>query len=129
MKYLNYRQLPVFKESHEFVKSVYHTISKFPNFERYGLANQLRRAGVSIPSNIVEGMNRRGTKELMQFLYQAKASLSECDYQIYLSHELGYINREDYLIFCQKIESILIQLHAWIKKLKENHDQTINHQS
>ena len=75
----------------DLVLNVYEITKKFPAFESYGLTSQIRRAVVSIPSNIAEGASRRSKKEFTQFLYVAKGSLSELDTQLELAKRLGYI--------------------------------------
>ena len=70
---------------------IYEVTRDFPQFELYGLANQLRRAAVSVPANIAEGAGRRNAREFLQFLYIAKSSLSETDYYLHLAFRLGYI--------------------------------------
>lgn len=75
----------------DLVLNVYEITKKFPAFENYGLKSQMRRAAVSIPSNIAEGASRRSKKEFSQFLYVAKGSLSELDTQLELAKRLNYI--------------------------------------
>ena len=70
--------------------NVYETTKTFPTHEKYGLTSQIRRAAVSVPSNIAEGASRRSKKEFTQFLYVAKGSLNELDTQLELAHRLGY---------------------------------------
>ena len=70
--------------------NVYETTKKFPAVEKYGLTSQIRRAAVSVPSNIAEGASRRSKKEFTQFLYVAKSLLSEWDTQLELANRLGY---------------------------------------
>ena len=77
------------------VKDVYVLTREFPKEELYGLASQMRRAAVSIPSNLAEGAARNGAKEFVQFLGVAKGSLSELETQLLISAELGYLGRED----------------------------------
>ncbi len=70
--------------------NVYKATGEFPVDEKYVLTNQIRRAAVSVPSNIVEGASRRSKKEFTQFLYVAKGSLNELDTQLELANRLGY---------------------------------------
>jgi len=74
----------------DLVLNVYQTTKSFPVSENYGLTSQIRRAAVSIPSNITEGASRRSKKEFTQFLYVAKGSLSELDTQLELAKQLNY---------------------------------------
>ena len=77
----------------DFVVFVYETTKVFPKEEEYGLKSQLRRAAVSVPSNISEGLSRRTKKDKIHFLNIAQASLSEIDAQIEVSQRLGFINQ------------------------------------
>jgi four helix bundle protein len=76
------------------VKVVYQLTQKFPAAELYGLSAQMRRAAVSVPSNIAEGAARTGRREFAQFLSIAKGSLSELETQLFIAAELGYIDRD-----------------------------------
>ena len=86
-----YTDLEVWQCAMDFVVEVYRHTNSFPRHETYGLANQLRRAAVSVPSNIAEGKGRRSEKELIQFLSQARGSRCEAETQIMLAKRLGYL--------------------------------------
>ena len=94
-----HHNLLAWQEAMELVKVVYQTTSHFPAFENFGLSNQLRRAAISIPSNIAEGAGREGAKEFLEFLSIARGSLSELETQILLARDLGYLPNPDNLIF------------------------------
>lgn len=94
-KATHYKDLIVWQKGMELAKAIYKLTSKFPPDERFGLVSQMRRAAVSVPSNIAEGQARQGTKEFMQFLSHAMGSLAELDTQALLSVELGYCKQED----------------------------------
>jgi four helix bundle protein len=85
----DHRKLRIFSLADELVLEVYSMTSSFPNEEKYGLQSQLRRAAVSVPTNIVEGCARRTEREYAQFINIALASASEVRYLISLSHRLG----------------------------------------
>jgi four helix bundle protein len=87
-----YKDLLVWKKGIELVKEIYRMTEPFPTDERFGLVSQMRRAAVSIPSNIAEGQARKTTGEFVQFLSQAEGSLAELDTQLILAVELGYSN-------------------------------------
>lgn len=87
----SYRDLVVWKKSMALVLDVYRGTQSFPRTETYGLVSQLRRAAVSVPSNIAEGQARLTTGEFKQFLGQARGSLMELETQIVISRELGYL--------------------------------------
>jgi len=75
---------------------VYVVTRSFPKGEIYGITSQLRRAALSIPTNIVEGYSRKGDRELGRFLNVSLGSLAEVKYLIYFAHRLNYLSREDY---------------------------------
>jgi four helix bundle protein len=90
-----YRDLIVWKRSIDLVTDVYRCTSKFPKEEVYGLTSQLRRAAVSIPSNIAEGQGRHSAGEFRQFLGQARGSLFEVETQILIAQQLGYLGEQE----------------------------------
>ncbi len=87
----NYKELKVWQKSYELCLKIYRITAKFPKEERYGLTSQIRRAAVSVPSNIAEGYGRKTTPEYIRFLYIAYGSNCELETQILLSGDLGYI--------------------------------------
>lgn len=90
----SHKDLDVWKRSIAFVTEIYRIGKAFPDDEKYGITNQMRRSAVSIPSNIAEGSARNSYKEKIQFLYVALGSLSELETQIIISHNLEYISEE-----------------------------------
>jgi len=100
------------------VLKVYKITSSFPKEEIYGLTNQLRRAAVSISSNIAEGACRSGDKELKYFMTMSLGSASEVEYQLLLSHDLGDISTSIHKELEDKIIEIKKMLTGYIKKLK-----------
>ncbi len=108
----NHKDLEVWKKSMDLVSNIYKITESFPNKELYGLTNQIRRAAVSIPSNIAEGAARNSKKEFIQFLYIALGSLSELETQIIIANRLKYLNNLDTLLedlkFSQKLINGLI---------------------
>lgn len=87
----HHRELLVWQEAIALVKLVYQISSSFPKEEQFGLTAQMRRAAVSVPSNIEEGAARISRKEFVQFLAIARGSLSELETQIVIAEELGFI--------------------------------------
>lgn len=87
----SYRDLLIWQKGIAFVKRIYQETDHFPDSERYGLINQMRRAAVSIPSNIAEGQARQHSGEFRQFLFVALGSIAEIETQIIISQELGYL--------------------------------------
>ncbi len=86
----HYKDLYIWQKGMRLAKAVYQLTADFPSEEKYGLTGQMRRAAVSIPSNIAEGQERQGTKEFLQFLSHARGSLAELETQLLLSVDLGY---------------------------------------
>ena len=87
----SYRDLIAWQKSMDLVVEIYSSTQSFPRAETYGLISQLRRAAVSIPSNIAEGHDRLSTGEFKQFLGHARGSLVEVETQILISQRLGYL--------------------------------------
>ena len=96
----SYRDLLAWQKSMELVTNIYRTTQQFPDCERYGLTAQLRRAAVSVPSNIAEGQGRLSSGEFKQFLGHARGSLLEVETQILIAQGLGYIRpvESDFLL-------------------------------
>jgi len=86
----SFRDLLVWRKAHAFVLGVYPFTAGFPKMETYGLAQQLRRAAVSIPANIAEGFRRRGRLDKARYMNIAEGSLEECRYYLILAQDLGY---------------------------------------
>ena len=107
----SYRDLRVWKEAVEFVKEVYVLTSRFPANEIYGLTNQIRRAAVSIPSNIAEGQGRNSPKEFRQFLGIALGSIGELETQLIISGKIEYLSQNE-------LSPLLTRLDDFRKMLK-----------
>ena len=90
-----YKKVKAYQKAKLFTVQVYSLVKKFPAHEQYALADQLRRAVVSIPSNIAEGMGRMSVKERIHFLEIAYASLNETTCQLDIANSLGYITDEE----------------------------------
>ncbi len=88
---LRYRKFEIWKRGILLVKTVYGLLKVFPKHEQYALIDQLKRAVVSVPSNIAEGSKRNTVKEFRNFLCIASGSLAEVDTQLVIAHELGYV--------------------------------------
>ena len=91
----SYKNLDAYKESKALVRHVYKLIKQFPPEEQYALCDQLRRAVISVPSNIAEGSGRTSSKDQAHFLEMAFGSLMEVNCQVDIACDLGYITRED----------------------------------
>ena len=114
----NFKNLAIWKKSRFFVKDIYTISKQFPKEELFSLTNQIRRAAISIPSNISEGCGRSTDPQLIHFLDIAIASSCEVETQIYLSFDLGYLKESDKELLCQKISEIRRMIIAFQKKFK-----------
>lgn len=91
-----WQKLEVWKLSDDLAYRVYQATKDFPKEEIYGLTSQVRRAALSVPTNIVEGYSRKGDKELSHFINISLGSLAETKYLLYFSHRLGYFKDSNY---------------------------------
>ena len=91
-----HRNLLAWQKAIELVLAIYNATGNFPNEEIYGLTSQLRRAAISVPSNIAEGAADRTTQQFCNFLSNSIGSLNEIDTQLYVGLRLGYLNENDY---------------------------------
>ena len=113
----NYRELLVWQEGIKLAKAVYKLTEKFPRQETYALADQIRRAVVSVPSNIAEGQARKAPADFRRFLHISLGSLAEVDTQLVLAQEFGYLSKEDIVILDEQIQSLRRKLYALINSL------------
>lgn len=112
-----YKNLIVWQKSVKFSVKLYKVTSKFPDQEKFGLISQLRRAGVSLPSNIAEGSKRSTKKDFRSFLVIAHGSGAELETQLYIAKELFYIEEKEYNILVAELDEIMKILAVFIKKL------------
>jgi four helix bundle protein len=119
MEIKDFRDLRVWQAGMDLVETVYRLTQSFPQQEVYGLTNQMRRAAVSVPSNIAEGHAREHTKEYLHFLAIAQASLAELATQLEISARLGYITPEQFANGQQVMVSLTRQLYALRKTLRQ----------
>jgi four helix bundle protein len=113
-----HKNLLVWKDAIELVETIYNLSNKFPESEKFGLTSQLKRAVVSIPTNIAEGAARNTKKEFIQFLYISSGSLSEVDTLITIASNLNYIKKEELEVITPKMDKVSALLNGLIKKLK-----------
>lgn len=113
----NFRSWEMYNNSKVLVKEVYVLTASFPDVEKFGIISQVRRAAVSIPTNIAEGAGRQTEKDFRNFLFIALGSAFEVETLIQLSIELGFINKEEQLGLLDRINHIQRQLNSFIKKL------------
>ena len=121
----SFEDLRVWQEAMALAEQVYELCGQLPKEEKYALANQMKRASVSIPSNIAEGSDRNGTKELIQFLYIARGSLAELQTQLMLSVRLKLVSGcDEQLQLSRKLSRGLAGL---IKSLQGNKPPVTGH--
>ena len=113
----NYRELIVWQDGIKLAKAVYKLTEKFPRQETYALADQIRRAVVSVPSNIAEGQARKAPGDFRRFLHISLGSLAEVDTQLILAQEFGYLSKEDVDSMDEQIQSLRKKLYALINSL------------
>ncbi len=113
----SYRDLKVWRKGIDPVKFVYSLVGKFPKHEQYGLADQLRRSAVSVPSNIAEGQARQHTGEFRQFLHVALGSAAEVDTQIVIAQELTYISPAEAAEAEDRITEVRRMIYGLLAKL------------
>ncbi|MEK6745691.1 MAG: four helix bundle protein [Pseudomonadota bacterium] len=115
----SYRELEVWKISMDLADKIYDITETFPKNEMYGLASQIRRAAVSIPSNIAEGSARSGTKELLYFINIARGSLAELETQLILSERRKYIDSdtlEQLISIANSVGKMLTRLYQSLER-------------
>ncbi|MGY6562480.1 MAG: four helix bundle protein [Luteibaculaceae bacterium] len=113
----NFKNLEVWKNSRALVKEIYLVTKEFPDAEKFGLTNQLRRAAISISANIAEGSGRNTDKDFRHFLTMSLGSTHEVECLLILSNDLNFLNAEDFENLEGKTIQIQKQLNSFIKKL------------
>jgi four helix bundle protein len=117
-----HEKLDVWKKAIDFVVAIYKATEGFPKEEKFGLISQIRRAAVSIPTNIAEGAARRSPKEFVHFLSNSQGSASEVETELLISHRLQYIPEADYHALHSMLDDIgrmLTGLSRYVNK--KNH--------
>ena len=105
-KIRSFKELRIWQTGIELVKDIYALTDKFPKEEMYGMTSQMRRAAVSIPSNIAEGFKRNHNKEFSQFLHMALGSAAELETQLIISKEIGFIKSD-------RLETVSAKLNSF----------------
>jgi four helix bundle protein len=114
-----FTELKVWQRSHQLVLAVYRLSKAFPADERYGLLSQLRRAVLSVPTNIAEGSKRQGGKDYARFLNISEGSLVETEYLLMVGRDLGYVKPEQTGPLLEEIHEIASMLHGLRCKVEE----------
>jgi len=116
----SFRDLRVWQEAMRFTVEIYRATAQFPRHELYGLTNQLRRAAVSIPSNIAEGKGHRSDREFGKFLHHSRGSLLEAQTQLMIAKDLQYLSSEEAQRILASADAIGKSLNSLINSLREN---------
>ena len=114
-KVSSYRDLLVWRKGIDLVKSIYLTTQRFPADERFGLTAQIRRAAVSVPSNIAEGQARHTTGEFINSISHSEGSLAEVDTQLVIAIELGYCQQSE----ADKVFGLITELQKMLTSLRK----------
>ena len=120
-----HKKLEAWKQSMDLVIEIYRMTENFPHQETYGLTNQIRRAAVSIPSNIAEGAARQTKKEFANYLHMAQCSLSELDTQIEIAGRLGYLDAKLWNTLDRRTEQIDKMITGLIRHLSKKWGQEV----
>ena len=113
----DFRNLKVWDKAHKIVLDIYSVTKMFPKAEIYGLTSQLRRAAVSIPTNIVEGSSRGSDKDFARFIQISIGSASETEYLLILCYDLKHLNENEYEKLCNEVINIRKMMIKLITKL------------
>ncbi len=115
-----FQDLKVWQKAHQLVIKIYKITSRFPAEEKYGLTSQMRRAAVSVASNIVEGFRKRTVRDSLNFYNISDSSLEELKYQLLVSRDLRYISGGDYQDALNLSEEVGKMLFSWVKSQRNN---------
>ncbi|PIB38506.1 four helix bundle protein [Maribacter sp. 4G9] len=115
---MDYKELDIWLQARELVKSVYVLTTNFPKDEQYSLTSQIRRCAVSVPSNIAEGCGRQSAKETVHFLHIARGSLFELETQLILASDLDYVG-SDMTTIMTEIDRVKKLLNGFINYHKK----------
>ena len=113
-----FKELDIWKQSRVFCKEIYVVTAQFPEVEKFGLTSQLRRASVSIPSNIAEGASRKSNKDFSRFLEIAVGSCYEIETQLLIANDLRFLNDNDLKKLLAALESIVKMTSKFKSTLK-----------
>jgi four helix bundle protein len=114
----SHKDLIVWRKALDLATLIYRITARFPRFELFGLASQLRRAAVSVPSNIAEGTARRTTREFVAYLHFARGSLAELETQILLAVQVGYLDEVETLQVQRGIDEVGRLINGVLRSLK-----------
>jgi four helix bundle protein len=118
-----FTELKVWQRRHALLLEIYRATVRFPQDERFGLVSQLRRAALSVPTNIAEGSKRQSNQEYCRFLNIAEASLAETEYLLMVSRDLKYLKAENSGILLRELTEIARMLNALRSKVERDPNQ------
>lgn len=118
-----FRDLIVWRKSHEFVLSVYGFTKDFPKDERFGLTSQFRRAAISIPANVAEGFKKKGASDKTRFMNISQGSVEECRYYLILANDLGYGDAGPLMTRLEEVSKLLT---AYSRAITANSHRLLN---
>lgn len=121
-KIKSFTDLNTWKEGHRLVLIIYKTTKKFPKEEKYALVNQIRRAAISVTSNIAEGFSRKSYTEKLQFYCMAQGSLTEIQNQILVARDVGYLDGNIFKGLAEQTVIVHKLINGLIKKTKNIRD-------
>ncbi len=113
-----FKDLEIWKRSREFCSSIYEITSKFPDSEKFGLSNQLRRSSISIPSNIAEGSSRQSNKDFSRFLQITLGSAYEVETQLLIAYDLKFISEKELNALTKELTEIIKMTSRFKSTLK-----------
>lgn len=116
----DFRQLKVWEKSHQLALAIYKASKEFPKQELYGRTSQIRRASISVPTNIAEGCGRNTDADFARFLQMAMGSASETEYQLILAHDLQFLPKDSYEKLHNDVEEVKRMLASLLKTLRAN---------
>jgi four helix bundle protein len=119
--YKSFEEMPVWQEAFQLANCIYDLIEKFPKTEMYALSDQLRRASVSISSNIAESYGRYHILDTINFYYHSRGSLCETKSHLLFALERKYISNEEYKVLSETIEKTYNDINSIIKSLRKNY--------
>jgi four helix bundle protein len=115
----SFQDLRIWQQAMDLTLEIYQATSDFPRHEIYGLTSQMRRAAVSVPSNLAEGKGHRSDSEFVRFLFHARGSLLELQTQLFIAQRLRYLSEEKADELCRSGDGIARGLNALINKFRE----------
>jgi len=119
----NFKKLKIWVEAIDLSIEIYSVTKQFPDAEKFGLISQLRRASVSVASNIAEGAGRNSEKEFMQYCYIANGSLCEIETQITIANKITILEEQVYNSLIEKITELRKMIFGFIKNLKQQNEK------